>query len=61
MEISREIRRSWRETQITQIIWKIILTSLIKGRVKVHNLCTVAQLMPCYIGDVKYRHMSTQA
>ena len=60
MEISREIRRIWRETQITQI-WKIILTSLIKDRVKVYNLCTVAQLMPCYIADVKYCHMSTQA
>ena len=60
MEISREIRRIWRETKITQI-WKIILTSLIKGQVKVHNLCTVAQLMPCYIVDLKYRHMSTQA
>ena len=56
MEISREIRRIWRETQIRQI-WKIILTGLVTGQVKVHNLCTMAQLMPCYIADVKYCHM----
>ena len=60
MEISREIRRIWRETQIRQI-WKIIFTGLVTGQVKVHNLRTMAQLTPCYIADVKYCHMSTQA